>query len=69
MVPSQTSFIVGIKVLSALSITGLSANGKIKGEILPGGLPPISFTRCVTSRQLPVCAAQHFCLTSHAGEK
>lgn len=29
---SLTSLIVGIKVLSALSVMGLSANGKIRGR-------------------------------------
>lgn len=37
-ISSQTSLIVGIKVLSVCSITGASANGKIRGEILPEGL-------------------------------
>lgn len=34
---------VGIKVLSVHSIMGLSANGKIRGEILPEGLLRLSF--------------------------
>lgn len=48
---SKTSLIVGIKVLSVYSITGVSANRKIRGEILPEGLPPYLFSPCVASQR------------------
>lgn len=49
---SQTSLRVGIKVLSVRGVVGLSANGKIRGEILPEDLLCYLFTFSLTS---PLC--------------
>lgn len=57
--------LVGIKVLSAYSIMGVSANGEIRGEILPEGLLRYLFTWRVTPqrRSIHSCVVRRFCLS------